>query len=320
LRAVAPDGEFGKYCSGAWAVEVGNMTRWSVTPLVIAVCSAVLHADVTIVQKATVEEGVKAAKGDPVSSPTVTIRIKGMIGRTDVDRVSTIVDAATREVIVLDHARKTARISTPGAPPSSGATSKRDGGRTIIMKDGGVKATGKTQTIDGLTCDEYAFTASVSALEVGPVGEMPAVTAARERRDERLVGPDLASAGSVEEVLRGAPSLVVKGSVWASKDAPGFAEYHEYQNALARANLLPIAMGASGSSLGYSEKLTKALQGVQGLPVLTRIVLSFEGTDQIGMARRIGDTTITTKALSVKTDAIGGDAFKVPEGYHIIKQ
>ena len=61
------------------------MKRWSATLLVFAVCSAIVHADVTIVQKTTVEGGAAAAMGGNAPTPTVTTRIKGMKGRTDMD-------------------------------------------------------------------------------------------------------------------------------------------------------------------------------------------------------------------------------------------
>jgi hypothetical protein len=37
------------------------------------------------------------------------------------------------------------------------------------------------------------------------------------------------------------------------------------------------------------------------------------------MMRQMGAMHMTTKVLSVKTDAISDDIFKVPEGYQVIK-
>jgi hypothetical protein len=128
------------------------MKRWSATLLVCAVCSAVVHADVTIVQKTTVEGAESMAPGDR-PSPATTTRIKGSKGRIDKDSdaaastasVSTMTDAAARQVIVLDHNQKTARVSS-AAPVAPTATMKIDGA---------VTPTGKSQTIDGLKCDEH---------------------------------------------------------------------------------------------------------------------------------------------------------------------
>ena len=92
------------------------MKRWSATLLVLVACSAVVHADVTIVQKTTVEGGAAAMAGGAMPSPTMTSRIKGQKGRIDMDMgnpniptsMSTITDATAKQVILLDHNQKTA--------------------------------------------------------------------------------------------------------------------------------------------------------------------------------------------------------------------
>ena len=80
------------------------------------------------------------------------------------------------------------------------------------------------------------------------------------------------------------------------------------------------AMGASGMSMPGMDKMMKAMQGVNGLPVLTEMDMTIEGTGQMAdMMRQMGAMKITTKVLSVKTDSISDDTFKVPEGYQVIK-
>jgi hypothetical protein len=37
------------------------------------------------------------------------------------------------------------------------------------------------------------------------------------------------------------------------------------------------------------------------------------------MMKQMGAMKVTTKVLSIKTDAVGDDVFKVPEGYQVIK-
>ena len=149
------------------------MKRWSATLLALAVCSAIVHADVTIVQKTSVEGGpaaAMAANGE-VPSPTMTSRIKGTKGRVDVDmawaqittNMSTITDADSKHVILLDHNQKTAKVST-GAPPAAAPGAPAPPSVTV---DASVKPTGKSQTIDGFKCDEYAFTTSMSMGEMG---------------------------------------------------------------------------------------------------------------------------------------------------------
>jgi len=308
----------------------GRMKRWPVTLLVVGVCSAVVHADVTIVQKMTLEGGAVAVMpGSGTASPIVTTRIKGKMGRTDVDtgaagpvaaNMSTIVDAATGQVIVLDHNRKTARLAPAGAkalapPPLVSA----NGASTLMTRVGGVKPTGKSQTIDGLTCDEYAVTASANIVDIAGVREIPAVTAARQRRDERVIGPDLGYAGYVEEGMNDV-AMVIKGSVWTSRQAPGAAEYREYQKALASAGLPLVTLGGSGLNMVASDKAIKAMQRIDGLPVLTVLGLSLEARGAVtDVKQTMVDTRMITKLLSVTTDAIGDEVFKVPDGYQIIK-
>ena len=179
------------------------MKRWSATLLAFAVCSAVLHADVTVVQKMTMEGGMMAAaaaSGAAVPSPVTTTRIKGLKGRTDMDlnnpaiptNVSTITDVAVKQVTILDHNQKTARIATPGATPAAPAAPAGADAPTIKV-DGSVTPTGKSQTIDGMKCDEYTFSSSISMAEVGGA-QMP---------------PEAAQA------MKGI-TMVMKGSLWVA--------------------------------------------------------------------------------------------------------
>lgn len=278
------------------------MKRWSATLLVFAVCSAVVHADVTIVQKTTVEGGAAAMAPGGMPSPTVTTRIKGMKGRTDMDmgttaiatNLSTITDATAKQVIILDHNSKTARISTPAsktpaaAPPTPQMT---------VNFDSAITPTGKSQTIDGMKCDEYAFTTSMNMGEIGGA-QMPP-EAAEMMKDIKMV---------------------MKGSLWVTRDAPGASEYLAYQKAMSSADLAAAAMGAAGMNMPGMEKMMKAMQGVNGLAVLTEMDMNIEGTGQMAdMMRQMGTMRIVTKVLSVKTDAINEDVFKTPEGYQVVK-
>lgn len=284
------------------------MKRWSATLLALAVCSAVVHADVTIVQKTSVEGGPAAAMAananGQMPSPTMTSRIKGKKGRVDVDmasaaiatNMSTIADVDSKQVILLDHNQKTAKVST-GTPPHPAAGAPPAASVTV---DAAVKPTGKSQTIDGLKCDEYAFTTSMSMGEMGGQ-QMPPEAAA---------------------MMKGI-TLVMNGSLWVAKDAPGVAEYRDYQKAMASADLAAAAMGATGVNMPGMDKLAKAMMSVDGLPVLTEMGMSVEGPsgDQRVemMQQMMGGMKVTTKVLSVKTDAIADDVFQVPAGYQVIK-
>jgi hypothetical protein len=114
--------------------------------------------------------------------------------------------------------------------------------------------------------------------------------------------------------------MLMKGSTWVAKDAPGAAEYAAYQKAMSAADLATAAMGATGVNLPGMDKMAKAMAGVQGVPVLTEVTMSIEGEGQMAdMMRQMGAMKVTTKVLSVKTDAITDDIFQVPAGYQTIK-
>jgi hypothetical protein len=69
------------------------------------------------------------------------------------------------------------------------------------------------------------------------------------------------------------------------------------------------------------DKMMKALGSVNGLPYLTEMTMSIDGTGQIAeMMQQMGPMKITTKVTSITTDPISDDLFKVPEGYSVIKQ
>src|SRR5215471_1927724 len=92
------------------------MKRWPTVLAVFAVCTAAVHADVTIVQTTTIEGGMAAMAGQSMS-PKTTSRIKGKKARADIDaqmvQVSTISDLDANTVIVLHPDQKTAQIISP---------------------------------------------------------------------------------------------------------------------------------------------------------------------------------------------------------------
>src|SRR5262249_41671052 len=190
--------------------------------------------------------------------PRMTTRIKGRRGSMEVDlgnsnvpgNASTISDVEAKQVILLDHDQKTARISN-GAPSPTAPTPP-------VNVDSSVKPTGQSQTIDGMKCDEYQFTTSMNLSQMGGA----------------QVPPDAAAA------MQGV-TMVMKGSMWVAKAAPGAAEYTAYQKAMSAADLASAAMGATGVNLPGMEKMSKAMAGVQGVPVLTEVTMSIEGEGQM---------------------------------------
>src|SRR4029453_17028450 len=220
------------------------MKRWSATLLVFGVCSAVVHADVTIVTKTNIEGGAASVMPGALPMPTIPNRIKGLKARMDMDmgpsmatNMSTITDTAAKQVIILDHNQKTARVSTASPPPATPAPATP---QATVSFNGAMTPSGKSQTIDGFKCDEYVFTTTMNMADV---------------RDPNMP-PDAAAA------MQGI-TMVMKGSLWITKDAPGAAEYLAYQKAMSSSDLASAALGATGLNMPGMDKMMKAMQGAE---------------------------------------------------------
>jgi hypothetical protein len=277
------------------------MKRWFATLVVFALCSAVVRADVTIVQTTTVEGGMAAMAPGGIPTPTITVRVKGMRSRTDIEAgsvisVSTIADLLAKQIIVLRPDQKTATIAI--APPAPApATGPPAAPSPTVAVDGSDKPTGKSQAIDGIKCDEYTFTTTMD-FSAFTGGQMPPEAAA---------------------MMQGM-KMVMAGSMWVSKDVPGAAEYLAYQKAVASSDMAAAAAVGAGVKIPGMDKMAKAMSGVEGLAYLTEMTMTIEGTGEVAeMMKQMGAMKMTMRTTSVKADALSDDLFKVPEGYTIIK-
>jgi hypothetical protein len=276
------------------------MKRWLTTILAFACFSAIVRADVTVVQTTTIEGGMAQMSGN-MPPTTMTTRIKGLKSRTDIDggpiQVGAIADVAAKQVIVLNAQQKTATIASPTAPPGVAAAAEAVAAAT----DSSITPTGRSQVIDGVKCVEYKLNTSVNMSEIaaGAGGGMPPEAAA---------------------MMQGM-KMVMTGSIWVAKDVPGAGDYFAFQKAVAAAGMGGLMGRASGMNMPGMEKMTKAMGALDGMSYLTEIVMNVEGTGQMAdMMKQMGAMKITTRTTSVKTDALGDDLFKVPEGYTIVKQ
>jgi hypothetical protein len=273
------------------------MMRWLATIVIFAISSASLRADVTVVQKTTVVGGIAAMAGGN-ASPTLTNRLKGMKLRTDVQvpatTVSTITDLVAKEVIVLRAEQKIAQVTTAPAPTST--TTTTDGPAPRV--EGSLTATGKSQVIDGVKCEEYAFSSSLAMAELTG-GQLPP-QAAQMFKDM---------------------TVVMKGSMWVARDVPGAAEYVAFQKAMARSDLVSPSMKIAGINVPGMDRMMKAMAGLDGISYLTVMDISMEGgSGQMSdLVRQMAAVRITTRVTSITTDALSDDLFKVPEGYTITK-
>lgn len=274
------------------------MKRWFSTVAALVFFSAALRADVTLVQTTTIEGGMAqmAAQSGQNISPTITTKIKGSKSRTDVVsgpiNISTIVDLAAKQLIILRADQKTATIVTPPAASTTPTAQGPTMGATV-------KPTGKSQTIDGVQCDEYTFTTSVDMSSMSANAQMPPEAAA---------------------MMKGV-KILVAGSAWMAKDAPGAAEYVAFQKTLSASDLASSASGMVGMSIPGLREALKAMSSANGVTYLNESTITFEGEGQmVEMMKQMGPMKVTTKVSSINTDAISDELFKVPEGYTIVKQ
>ena len=265
------------------------MKKWMVAAALAAMTVVPLRADVMVVQTMTIE-GAAAAMLGGAQLPRMTMRIKGQKARADIEvgghTVTAITDLAAKRVIVLNSASKTATVTTAEAPTLTGVPAAKI--------DVSFKPTGKSQVIEGQTCDEHAINIQLNMAEATG-GQLPPEAAAT-LKDVRMI---------------------MDGSIWVATTAPGSAEYAAFNKAAMNSNLFStlMGMGAGKSAPGF-DKLIEAAASASGLPYLTDINMRFEGSGPMVEAlKQMGVIRMIQKTVSVSTDAIADTMFEVPEGY-----
>lgn len=268
------------------------MKKMLVVGVMLAVGAASLSADVTVVQRMTME-GQAAAMMQGASLPTMTMRIKGRKSRSEMEMngqtMTTIADLDSGQIIVLDAARKTATVTT--------AASMAEAMKHAPMPkiDMSIDATGKSQTIDGQACDEHAFSMAVG------LGEMAG---------QMQMSPEAA------ETLKDV-SIRMNGSFWVAKTAPGSAEFMAFTRAAVDSKLLAGMLGG----IPGMDKMMEAASSLTGLPYLTRMTLTFEGSHpMVEMMKQMGGFTMEQRVQSVSTAPLSDDLFRIPEGYTVEKK
>jgi hypothetical protein len=275
------------------------MKRVWTTIAVVAISLAPLRADVTITQTISIEGPMAAAMGG--QEPKILLRIKGNKSRTDADVMNTtiasITDLDTKQLIVLNGTDKTAQITALGAPPAKPET---PGGKPIDM-DVTFKATGNTRKLEAGSCDDHSFSLTMDMSQFGNQAPMPPETA---------------------EMLKGV-RIVANGISCIAKEGKGVGEFAAFQKAAVSGGLMAAAMGVmpGGAGGGGMEKLMSAVASAPGMPYITEIAMTFEGTGpMVDMMKQMGPMKIIQKTTNVSTDPISDDLFKVPADYKITEK
>jgi hypothetical protein len=269
------------------------MRKWFITVVVLALAIVPLRADVTVTQTMTME-GAAAAMMPAGQLPKITMRIKGMKARTDIETggqtVTAITDLETKQVMMLMPGSTVAKVITPESVAAGGAP------LPTPEMDVSLKPTGKSQTIEGVACDEHSFTMSLSMASMGGA-QMPPEAAAM-----------------MKDV-----SMLMNGSIWIAKAAPGAAEWMAFNKAALDSKLLSAIAGV-GSQPGM-DKLLEASATAAGIPYLTEMTMRFEGSGpMVDAMKQMGDMKMVQKVTSVSTDTIADDLFKLPAGYTVEKK
>lgn len=273
------------------------MRRWVPTLALVALCSSALGANVTVTSTVTIEGGAPGMAGGG-KTPRMVMRIKGLKARSDVDvdgqKQTSITDLSTKQITVLQHAQKTAQVYGPGALPMPGTPG------TVSDIQVSSKRTGRSRTINGASCDEYAIKMSMKMADFAASPSMP---------------PQAAE--MMKDVL-----MVVTGSVWVAGTGPGVADFVAFQKAAGEVNMAAAFGGvAPGAQAGGLERLLKALSAMPGLPHLTELQLQVEGTGpMVDAMRKMGGMKIRNAVTAVSTEPIADDQFQVPADYKVVSK
>ena len=205
------------------------MQRVTVTLAVAVLLSTAAHADLKLVQKTTMEgdlsKKVQGAGGPPQTS-SVTMFYKGNKTRTEAGDRVTIFDG--ERVLLLNPAKKTYQA----IPKNAGADMANPMMAMMDIKASvDVKATGKTQTIQGKQAKQYVMTMTMKlGMKQGAEGEAPEL-----------------------------PSFTTRTELWTA-EFPGVA----LSPSMAKQN-----MPGGIASMPFVKDMTEKLKTIKGIPLLT---------------------------------------------------
>jgi hypothetical protein len=279
-----------------------GMKRVWTTIAIVAFCLAPLGADVTVIQTMSMEGAMAAALGG--QEPKIVMKIKGNKARSEADVMGnsmvSITDLDARQLIILNSADKTAQVislNAPAAKPDPAATKTPDA-------DINFKATGNKRTLDGVSCDDHSFSISMDMAQFSAGQQMP---------------PEAA------EMMKGV-ILNATGLTCIAKEGKGVADFSAFQKAAANSGVMTAALGGMpggkpGAAGGGMEKLMAAVTSAPGLPYITEITITVDGTGpMVDMLKQMGAMKMIQKTTSVTTDALSDDLFKVPADYKVEKK
>jgi hypothetical protein len=207
--------------------------------------------------------------------------------------IVSITDLGQKQVILLNPQAKTAQVITPASAKAGEAS------LNMPQVEASFKPTGKSQAIEGQSCDEYQFTMTLSMAEMS--GEQMPPEAAAMMKDVRMV---------------------MNGSMWIAKAAPGAAEFSAFNKGAIDSHLFAALSGLKPGQSGGMDRVFSAMASASGIPYLTEVTMTAEGTGPMveAMKQMGGGMKMVQRTTSVSTSAVSDDMFKVPDGYTIEKK
>lgn len=253
-------------------------TRLIVPALSALLSAAPAAADITLKSKASGKGMVGAIAGD------MTQYLKGTRTRTDQTtggrQTSTIIDAATQKMIVLDHEKKQAEVIDMTAIGNSMAKAG--------MADVNVTITPRTETrqIAGTACQVY---------------------------DLKVVVPMQMGNGGMTMVMSG-PQCLAKNAP-GHADFMAFYKAASEKGFFLDPNQARAQPAAAKAMADMQRKMAEL-----GVPLATEITIAMEASGPMAeMMKKMGNT-ITTEVTAISTAAIPDAMFDVPADYRVTKR
>jgi hypothetical protein len=218
-----------------------------------------------------------------MNGQTVTY-IKGSKMRSENANSVFILDASSRQMIVLNDKKKEAEVYDMAKlqtdiQKATGATEPKVS----------FTPTGQKKELLGRSCDGYMLSISLPY----------------------TMGNDTIS-------------LTMSGPAWIAKGAPGTKDYQSFYLMAAQHGLFfgsPQAAKAQGAQMKSTTEMYKAFAEAGGIPYQSEMEMKFEGSGMMaGMMNKMGGMSTSTTVTAVSTDPIPDEKFTVPAGWKTVNK
>jgi hypothetical protein len=254
------------------------MRHLNMFPLLLAAAALAQPASAEI----TIKEAVSKKAGSEKVQAERTIFVKGLSMRVDArrgdDRKTTIYDAATGRIILLDPGKRRAEIHD-AADVAGGVERKLPSTRVSAE----LAPTGQSKTMLGVECEEYTF---VITAPIGATSEV------------------LFSLRGSAWIARQAAGLEDYLSFARAAEKMQFV-FGDFDSTRA---VLALVRGQT--------ELYRRIAAIGGVPYAIDLAFKFDGTGiAIAFANKMASGTTYTAATAVDTRPLADDLFTVPEGW-----